>query len=785
MEDGLCGPCAGLDIHGAVERLFSQENAQVGDSYSLGSPWHNTLADVHASSSACALCRIIMKGWQSSREVVVEEAILNADFDPTDPPPGLNDPVGQIAAYRNAPGVTLEVVRRLRTVDDGRKNKYSVFLQVECGQEEQTSFDVLDRVTAELRITRDNHGHIIEDASDTESGKMELDTDSPVHADPLSQESLEVARGWLETCVNNHGEACGHSAGAGKWLPTRLLEVEFASGQMYLRVADPSEPFKDARYVALSHCWGQGGTPFTTTHATLHLRKEGIDIDTLPQTFRDSAALTNSLGLRYIWIDSLCIIQDDAKDWAYQAAQMAKVYRNAHLVLNAANSDADSTGFLRPRNPQDTVLLPSTPTGRHTLHLQLLPPPGRRWTDPSGPDPLTNEPISTRAWCLQERSLPVRSLHYASHQTFWECERMRASEDGDAIPQPSGGGHLQRLCRTANTTTTHSVFSRPGDDRDPASESESAVNWVDWYRMVEDYTARSITKHADRFPALSGLAEAIMRETSGGGGDLEYLRGLPYVAGLWRSGLLEGLIWCRARPGQALSPTPEYVAPSWSWASVTGGGVQFPVYTWYARRAQGKARMADFEALAEYVDRQIMPASGNAYGAVSVGLLVLRAPLLEVVAVGERQGRAPELRALFGQGPGRSEVGDIVVKMRVPEGGVIWIEGGFDCPGVAVDAANLFVVFLTRLPHVLEEGFVEHRFGLILEKRDSYSYRRVGFIDGVILKKSMLDAVRGRGMFSIAGYPRPYKKDDTYEVVRHNELASDPLMLDKAKVMIF
>jgi hypothetical protein len=736
-----------------------------------------------------------MKGWQASREVVVEQAVLDAVFDPTDPPPGLNDPVHQIAAYRDAPVTTLEVERLPRTVADGRKNSSRLFLRVESGREEQTSFDVLDPVMAELRIVREDRGLVVEDAMGAASAETARQIDLLVHANPLSQDSLQVARGWLETCVDRHGEACGPPAGAGKWLPTRLLEVELASGKIYLRDSHLLEPSGDARYVALSHCWGQGGTPFTTTHPTLRLRMDGIDIDALPQTFKDSVILSDSLGLRYVWIDSLCIIQDDANDWAREAAQMASVYRNAHLVLNAAHSDADSTGFLRPRHPPDTVRLPPPPPPTDThpplhLRLQLLPPPTRRWEDPSGPDPLTTEPISARAWCLQERALPVRALHYGTHQAFWECERLRASEAGDAVPQTrGGGGQLQRLCRTAATTTTHSVFSRPEGEgeREPVNEPEQRVRWVDWHRMVEDYTARGITRHTDRLPALSGLAQAVVRETStgegGGGGD-------QYLAGLWRTGLLEGLLWCKARPGQVLAPAPEYVAPSWSWAAVTGdgGGVQFPVYTWYAQRAQWKARMADFEALAEYVGHGLVPRDGDPYGRLEEGgWLTIRAPLLEVVAVRERQGRAPVLRALFGQAPGRSEVGDVVVGMRGGGGGKIWIEGGFDCPGVAADAASLslFVVLLTRLPHVLDEGFVEHRFGLILERLDGGAqYRRVGFVDGVVLDKSMLDAVRGRGMFSIVGYPRPYKEDDTYEVVRLNDLASDPLMLGKVEVTI-
>jgi hypothetical protein len=493
---------------------------------------------------------------------------------------------------------------------------------------------------------------------------------------------------------------------------------------------------------------------------------DGIDVDNLPQTFQDAVTLTESLGLRYLWIDSLCIIQDDAEDWAREAALMANVYRNAHLVLNAANGDADKVGFLRPRVIQNAVRLPLSAPGQQQLCLQLQPPEGRRWFDPTGPDHLAAEPISLRAWCLQERSLPLRALQYGSSQMFWECESMRASEDGDGILQ--NGGHLKRLWTTGHIAD--SVFAR--SDREPISEVKQKVNSVDWYRMVEDYTARSITKHTDRLPALSGLAQAVVRVTGG-----------EYLAGLWKSALLEGLLWCKARPGQVLTATPEYVAPSWSWASVVGP-VQFPIYTWYTKRAVWKAKMADFEPLAEYVSHSTVKRDLDPYGKLEDGCLTLRAPVLPVVSVRQRQSQAPRVHDVFGQEPARSEVADIAVQLETNSGS-IWIEGGFDNPDITIDPAELFVVFLTRLPHVLEEGFVEHRFGLILQSLDNGTqYRRAGFIDGVVLKKSILDAVRGRGMFSIVGYPRPYEEGDIYEVTRDNDLASDPLKLPMMELTI-
>ncbi|KAK4156994.1 a97f8ef6-a9b0-4f8b-8fdf-2c72f37eda9e [Chaetomidium leptoderma] len=782
MDDTLCRPCAGLDMYGAVQRLLlSRKGTQTSESFRLVSPWHRTLADVDVWSSSCALCAAIMRGWQSSREVVVEQAVRNAMFDPEDPPPGLNHPVDQIQEYRDASGITIEVVRRTRTVDDGRANRSSIFLQVKCRPGPVASFDVLDAVMAELRITRESHGPVTPDAADTVSKMIGLHTDLVVSSDPLSQESLHVARGWLETCVNSHGAACSPPTAVEEQRgpPTRLLEVVPGSNKIYLRESLTLQSTGDARYVALSHCWGQAGTPFTTTHQTLPLRMDGIAVDTLPCTFRDAVALVECLGLRYLWIDSLCIIQDDAEDWAREAAQMANVYRNAHLVINAANSDADKTGFLRPRGGvSNMVRLPplSAPGSKLQLYLQLLPPEGRRWSDPAtGPDNLSGEPISSRAWCLQERSLPVRALQYGSHQTFWECERMRASEDGDAVLQDGGGGgHLKRLCKTGNMMPNRSVFAPPDDDREPDSELEQKVNWVDWYRMVEDYTARRITKHTDRLPALSGLAQAVARDT-----------GAEYLAGSWKSGLLEGLLWCRAQPGgHGLTATPEYVAPSWSWASVVGA-VQFPIYTWYTQRARWKGRMADFEPLADYLEHSVVKRDLDPYGRLERGLLSLRAPLLSVLGIQPRLPQAPTLHSLFGQAPSRSEVADIVVQLKTGSR-TVWIEGGFDNPVATRDATKLFVMFLARLPHVLEKGFVEHRFGLLLERLDGggKQYRRVGFVDGVILKKSIRDIFKGRGMDSIVGYPRPYEEGDIDQGTRDNDLASDPLMLGRDEVTI-
>ncbi|KAL2142510.1 hypothetical protein VTI28DRAFT_1067 [Corynascus sepedonium] len=809
MGDALCKLCARLEVYDAVEHVVNLEDNTTDSVCPLQSPWHNTLGDVEASSFSCALCAIIMKGWQASREMVVEQATRDAMFDPDNPRPDLKEPIHRIQAYREASAtITLEVARHPLDHEIAVSNVSSLSLLVGCRPGSGSSFDVVDPVMAELRITL-----VFSDVEDLALKKIRRHTDPPIDADPLSDPSFSVVSSFLRNCEDQHGSACGTPAGEDGWMPTRLLDVNPGSeGQIGLREYETLESAEDRRYVALSHCWGPDGTPLTTTRETLPLRKRGIAIRELPKTFRDAVVMTQRLGVRYLWIDSLCIVQDDAEDWAREAGQMAKVYRNAYLTLNAATSDADTEGFLRPRPIPDRVRLPPTSPSlsrrkreEHGFYLQLLPPQGRRWLDPEM-DCLVGEPTSSRAWCLQERVLPRRSLHFGSRQIFWECERLRASEYGDSVAvehkkvdgSGGGGGRLARLCRTGDNAAC-SVFARGSGQRDPTYEEAAlgygghTVKWADWYHgTVAEYTARCITRHTDRLPALSGLVQAVIaarqrdEEATGSEGD-----DASYLAGLWESGLIEGLLWCKGQPNQApLAPTPEYVAPSWSWASVVGP-VQFPVYTWYARRARWKARMADLEPLAEYIGHLLAKRDdADPYGRlIEGGYLLLKAPLLPVLSTRPRPVQAPALYSLFGQAPGRSEVADIVVQMKVGGSGKksVWVEGGFDTPDAVDDSAKLFVAMLARLPHVLEEGLIEQRFGLLLEQLgdDSRRYRRVGFIDGVVLQKSLLGAIRGHGMFTIVGYARPFQKDDIYEVERDNDLASTPLVVNAVELEIY
>ncbi|OCL09516.1 HET-domain-containing protein [Glonium stellatum] len=162
-----------------------------------------------------------------------------------------------------------------------------------------------------------------------------------VHENPLSEGCIERVKEMLDLCLQAH-PMCNPTPSA--YLPARVIDIG----------TDTSAPklcalvLKKVNYVTLSHCWG-AFQPLTTTKATLAERQEGIDWDALPKTFQEAIKLTRILGIRYIWIDSLCIVQDDRDDWETEAMKMGEIYRNAYLTIAASLSRVGSEGFLKPR----------------------------------------------------------------------------------------------------------------------------------------------------------------------------------------------------------------------------------------------------------------------------------------------------------------------------------------------------------------------------------------------------------------------------------------------------
>jgi hypothetical protein len=196
--------------------------------------------------------------------------------------------------------------------------------------------------------------------------------------------------------------------------PTRLLDVRnVETGQVWLR-HDNQVDRNTCKYIALSHCWGKLKILKLLHENMEEFTERGIDIARLPRTFREAMLITHALGICYIWIDSLCIIQNSKDDWRQEAARMADVYRGAICTFAATGAWDGSEGLFRPQNPLQCspCLIGTTRTMRNGTSTHLGVPiyailctqteERMRLVD------LTLSKWNRRAWCLQERKWTTR-----------------------------------------------------------------------------------------------------------------------------------------------------------------------------------------------------------------------------------------------------------------------------------------------------------------------------------------------------------------------------------------
>ena len=227
-------------------------------------------------------------------------------------------------------------------------------------------------------------------------------------------------RHWINDCVENHGLCRG---GYPAPCPTRLLDlVRFWSSGDIVLVELGRDPDEHVPYTALSHCWGTHPTsgPLTTTLSNCASRKERIRFDELPLTFQDAVTTTRKLKIPYLWIDSLCIIQDSPSDWEKEAARMAIVYAGSVCTLSALGSKDSNGGFFRvAEKKRDFVFRYDLSLG--SQRIRVFPCEPNSWG--------LSGPLMRRAWTLQERALSNRILHFSRNELLWECKTLSASAD--------------------------------------------------------------------------------------------------------------------------------------------------------------------------------------------------------------------------------------------------------------------------------------------------------------------------------------------------------------------
>jgi len=237
-----------------------------------------------------------------------------------------------------------------------------------------------------------------------------------------SQETLARLRWWLSQCDAEHADCSvglsGETVGSTTALPTWLIDVGPTPPHGTPKLAVTKGRL--GRYAALSHRWG-GKNPLKTTQANLEQHKRGIPLADLPQTFLDAIHLARQLRLAYIWIDSLCIVQDSHQDWAQESQQMGAIYERAYVTVAATNgTDGDAGLFDGAGQATSYVKVPCDAEAPELGHVYFSRPAVQAQRDPGVR--LEQSALNQRGWVFQEHALSRRLLHFMGSQVYWECQ---------------------------------------------------------------------------------------------------------------------------------------------------------------------------------------------------------------------------------------------------------------------------------------------------------------------------------------------------------------------------
>lgn len=392
------------------------------------------------------------------------------------------------------------------------------------------------------------------------------------------------------------------------FMPTRVLEIVKRAGrndyQLRLRETSSMEP---EPYAALSYCWG-GPQTITTTNDSYQRHSLIIDKQALPASVRDAVFVAENIGMKYLWIDAFCILQDDQTDKNWEIVQMPLIYRQAAVTIVASRARGVTDGFLHERpimgadTPDQVFELPFRCSDNRLGSVLLLPR-----IDPS------TEPLDLRAWPLQERFLSPRIIEYGSIQTRWICQtslELKGHVDGfkdTGVDNKERSDHLftgawHEMLATSESTT---------------SDTRRKALLQYWDNMLKAYTHRALTLGTDRLPAISGIAAQFGKSLCD-----------EYKAGLWRSDMELQLLWRRDglfSSREDLKSRPiEYQGPSWSWAAINDP--IHPRSSWWDSDSHVDSEVVDYNIEIDST-RAYFSVYDPSFGAVESASLQLRGRL--------------------------------------------------------------------------------------------------------------------------------------------------------------
>ncbi|KAJ4290282.1 hypothetical protein N0V90_010497 [Kalmusia sp. IMI 367209] len=405
------------------------------------------------------------------------------------------------------------------------------------------------------------------------------------YRDVASAKSLEHARTWLSDCHNKH-KKCSHRSNL--FLPTRVLDISSPRPQVYITRAN-----ERGDYAALSYCWGGPQTPMTTSK-NIQEMVNGLETASFSQSIQDAIFITRELGLRFLWVDALCILQDSNEDKAKEITNMPNIYKNALVTITGASASVAKDGFLGvrgiPCEQLDAFKLPYNCSSGEKGTIVIA-----EYAIYSEDD----EPINSRGWTMQETLVSQRTLTFDTYGMRWSCLSLLESH----------GSYINEFFDDDLAGLRDPTFF----DDSPKIKVPKDVDFLEQWRLIcETYSSRKLTEPGDKLLAMSAIASSykkIFRD--------------DYYAGLWRRYLALDLLWYRLDSEPARPRPRTYRAPSWSWTSIDSPIQWDPDHTGNWDDIKTKIKILDVRAEIEQ--------GYNEFGAIRSALLTVQGRVAELL----------------------------------------------------------------------------------------------------------------------------------------------------------
>ncbi|KAH5186725.1 hypothetical protein HBI60_145670 [Parastagonospora nodorum] len=491
-------------------------------------------------------------------------------------------------------------------------------------------------------------------------------------ADTGSEQAINTIKSWMTSCKSSRHHYC--TVNGEVRLPKRILELTEA--QFHLREGLDNE----AMYACLSHCWGATGPSYMLTKDTIKSLKAGMPSTKLPRTFREAMELCLRLNIRYLWIDALCVIQQDIDELKEAAATMADIYENSFLTIAATkSSDSESGCFSRLTGFDQATRLESS--GLYASKRVKPYFPGTCYSSTSRGG---QWPLLCCAWEFQERLLSPRVIHFTDYQLVWECRSVQQSETGDfnddwTKPDLSRGFDFSMRERIKYPF------------KYPHTETGNT-----WQFVVSQYSQLQLTHASDRLPAIAAIVQRTMRARKD---DL-------YIAGMWTSSLLVDSAWYRIHNEEDLE-RPDYTQPTWSWTSVPGS-------IWFEK--------VSVLPSTRLVDAQYIAVGPSHFGGLAEASIVLRGMMLTAIL--------KELRVTAGRNGLKMVRYEIIPNLPEnygPPVPMVWSfrpDFGLRLGKRPVKLDNVFVILMLWV-----NSRKSRWFGLVLRRVSDTEHERIGIAD--------------------------------------------------------